>query len=488
MNRTLTGYGPRQRLSFDGDEAKYELWEIKFLGYMRLQKLHEVIVPKEGEEETAPEAVKNGDAFAELVQYLDDRSLSLVMRDAVNDGRKALKILRAHYIGTGKPRIIALYTELTTLKMATEECVTDYVIRAETSTTSLKTAGENISDSLLIAMVLKGLPPEYKTFSAIVNQKDKQPTYPEFKVALRSYEETVKCQSEATPSEDSVMNLKQNDHQPVTCYSCGKIGHKSFECKNKIQKKKGKWCSICKTTTHNTAQCRKKDTVKTVTDNHENCGYDFFSKVSDDAVGVCYSKTVGDHKLLVDCGATTHIVHDKSKFVNFDKAFNAEDHFIELADGSRTNGVVSGRGDASVLLYDINGRPKKMLLQNALYVPSYKQDIFSVQAATDRGATVNFNQHSAELKSPDGTCFDVKKQGRLYYLNNNVTSKSISHTLEDWHKILGHCNTKDVIKLEEVVDGMKISSKKEFECDTCIRGKMSQYRSREPDRRATCPL
>ena len=36
-----TGYGPRiryGRLLFDGDEQKYEQWEIQFLGYMRLQK------------------------------------------------------------------------------------------------------------------------------------------------------------------------------------------------------------------------------------------------------------------------------------------------------------------------------------------------------------------------------------------------------------------------------------------------------------------
>ena len=47
------------------------------------------------------------------------------------------------------------------------------MIRAETAVTSLKTAGEEISDSLLIAMVLKGLPAEYRTFSTVVTQKEK---------------------------------------------------------------------------------------------------------------------------------------------------------------------------------------------------------------------------------------------------------------------------------------------------------------------------
>ena len=44
MAMLATGYGPIRRLMFDGDEAKYDLWEIKFLGFMRLHKLHEVIL------------------------------------------------------------------------------------------------------------------------------------------------------------------------------------------------------------------------------------------------------------------------------------------------------------------------------------------------------------------------------------------------------------------------------------------------------------
>src|SRR6218665_3205982 len=110
-----TGYGPRMRLIFDGDERKYELWEVKFLGFMRLQKLHVFV----SEEDPDPE--KNAEAFAELIQCLDDRSLSLVMRDARDNGKKALEILREHYLGKSKPKIISLYTELTTLSTSEDE-------------------------------------------------------------------------------------------------------------------------------------------------------------------------------------------------------------------------------------------------------------------------------------------------------------------------------------------------------------------------------
>ena len=75
--------------------------------------------------------------------------------------------------------------------MAGDENVIDYILRAETAATSLKTAGKTISGSLLIAMILKGLPQTlFKSLSAVVTQKDKEMSFAEFKVALRSFEET----------------------------------------------------------------------------------------------------------------------------------------------------------------------------------------------------------------------------------------------------------------------------------------------------------
>ena len=103
-------------------------------------------------------------------------------------------------MGKSKPRVIALYTALTSLQKGHVESITEYVLPAETAAASLKSADEIVSVSLLIAMVLNGLPEDYKTFSAIVSQHDKKEdkmNFQEFKVALRSYKETEKSR---TPS------------------------------------------------------------------------------------------------------------------------------------------------------------------------------------------------------------------------------------------------------------------------------------------------
>ena len=226
----LSGYGPSNRLLFDGDELKYELWEIKFLGYLRTKKLSYVLQSENSVE--GRDRVKDNELiFAELVQMLDDKSLALVFRDAKDDGCLALKILRTHYVGSSKPRIIALYTELTSLKKSSDESDTDFIIRAETAANSLKNCDEVISDGLLIAMVLKGLPDEYKQFATVINQKDKVLTFIEFKSALRCFEESEKCRKSQN-TDDTVMKANYNNNS-ITCYSCGKRGHKKFQCTSK---------------------------------------------------------------------------------------------------------------------------------------------------------------------------------------------------------------------------------------------------------------
>ena len=161
---TLTGFGPRRdneicwsRLLFNNNEEKYEIWKAKFLGYKQSLGLKDTIlgVNLTGEDK------RNEEAYVEFVQFLYDKCLPLIMREATDNRRKALNILCSHYAGKGKPKVISLYSQLTSLKKRT--LIKDYVIRIETILTALRNAKQIVND----ALILKGLPRHFNPFPSI---------------------------------------------------------------------------------------------------------------------------------------------------------------------------------------------------------------------------------------------------------------------------------------------------------------------------------
>ena len=195
------------------------------------------------------------------------------------------------------------------------------------------------------------------------------------------------------------------------------------------------------------------------------------------------------NNLLVDCGATAHIITSKDNFISFDENFNAQNHIVELADGSRQQGVAGGRGVAEIFMTDSNGKTCKIQLENALYIPTYQQNIISVSSLNKQGVKVIFSPENAKLIAPNGTVFPIYQNKNLYYINQCKSfEKCKSRSLKEWHSILGHCNKKDIVKLENVVEGMSISDKTNFDCPTCIQSKMCQYRNHNSDPKATKAL
>ncbi|KAL5012489.1 hypothetical protein ScPMuIL_011040 [Solemya velum] len=207
----------------------------------------------------------------------------------------------------------------------------------------------------------------------------------------------------------------------------------------------------CLENRENWQKVNQKDKVKQAVDSNLNDEYSFAFEVSDSS-----ASSIRSGNLLVDCGATAHIVTDKSKFVSFDKSFKPDKHFIELADGTRNKNVALQRGhsEAIIGIKDDQGSVVKAVLKNALLIPSYPQDIFSVQAATEVGASVMFTPDSAVLRHKNGTKFDLERHGRLYYLTTFDVCEGeklniAKHDIQVWHEIMEHCNHNDVSKLQK---------------------------------------
>ena len=550
-DRSSIGYGSSgrwQRLMFDGDERSFEQWEFRFLGYMLMKDLKKHVLPAT-DGETDEDAAKQEMAFAELIQFLDEKSLGLVIREAKDNGRKAFQILRQHYSGTSQPRILTLWNDLICIQMSPKETVTEFIIRVEKITTALKAAKEQVSDGLIISQVLKCLPEEFSSF-VVVTTQNTELNFANFKTKLRNFEDTEKSRHVLPKRDDKILKSQHGKYGGVsrgrgrghvkTCFGCGAPGHINANCPVKKAPvdpgNKNVWCKFHKSSTHSDNNCRDQlkqnqnnkhgggggDSSKFVDVREHEHSFNFFQSTgkssnfmvkSDyapvDSTEICNIPEVlgsvddaacrvdvGNSSLktlLIDTGASSHIVTDISKFIKFNSTFQPEHHYIELADGRRSNNVALKKGTVVLKIKDKHNDVVDVKLHDVLYIPSYPQDIFSVTAATRNGGSIVFKKNGAELVCKDGTIFNVYQSQGLYYLdyltsNSDYVASVRTLDLHEWHRIMGHCNVQDVLKLENLIQGMVIKSKSKFQCETCILGKMVQTFNRAPDERAKSPL
>ena len=78
-----------------------------------------------------------------------------------------------------------------------------------------------------------------------------------------------------------------------------------------------------------------------------------------------------DGSMLVDSGASSHIIIDESRFCYIDKDFKPQNHFVELADGTKHNEFAMKRGHVMISLEDKLGNTVQMKLHDVLFIPTF---------------------------------------------------------------------------------------------------------------------
>ena len=199
----------------------------------------------------------------------------------------------------------------------------------------------------------------------------------------------------------------------------------------------------------------------------------------------------GDQELLLDSGASCHIITNDKYFVTYDTAFKCRDIFIQTADGKSNPNLVTAKGIAHIPVTDSDNNNCIMVLKNALYVPSFRRNIVSVQLAIRQGYKFHLNELGGEkMICPKGNIFTIRTSGNLYYLNNVEANTVAIRSLLEWHRILGHSNCEDIKHLSPVVKNMKIkgSTKNIADCEICIKSKMTKSISKIEDIRGYKPF
>ena len=220
---------------------------------------------------------------------------------------------------------------------------------------------------MLISTLLKGHPDSY---TALTQTRDDK-KFSHLKKALCSNEESENCRSSnaSCSVNDNVINVQamHDMNKNFACFACGLYSHKKPDFPNNVPNtRKKRWCNICENSSHDTRFRRRKNPAKSVK-NSDFSDNSYLFKVGIHDSNFSHEDNV--YKLLVDC--------DGSKFVRMYENPNSDTHFIELLDGSRSNGIISSKADSVVNISDANGKNQQVILTNALCIPFYIVKIFS---------------------------------------------------------------------------------------------------------------
>ena len=150
----------------------------------------------------------------------------------------------------------------------------------------------------------------------------------------------------------------------------------------------------------------------------------YYQFVCNAAYGSFDAMDVTPNALLVDSGATSHIVCNSDRFIYFDKSYDSTNHYVELADGTRTNGLIKGKGSAEFQVYDDHGNIASIIVNDALFIPSYDINI-------NKGACCLFSLNGGMLTTSKGVKFPITSRHNLYWFD--TICKNLSGRLTDFN-------------------------------------------------------
>ena len=173
-----------------------------------------------------------------------------------------------------------------------------------------------------------------------------------------------------------------------------------------------------------------------------------------------------NYDLIVDSGCTGYMIKDRELFIDMDTTMRGS---VGNADASKSS--VDGCGTVQLWVKDSTGKPRRIELKDAMFVPSYSNNLVSVKRLNDSGVKVEFGDRP-RMCAPDGTVFPITCRKNLFYLqtvSSPINGQAMkAETLTRWHERLGHANKKDVAALTQQVEGMQIlPGRGETVCEPC---------------------
>ena len=330
---------------------------------------------------------------------------------------------------------------------------------------NLTLVNEGISEKMFVSIVLKGLPKEYENFATLVKYSKDEKILDEIERDLINFDnENVKTKTERVffNKERKCFNFRKMGHiakecrlkktiheqtkaSPMKCFKCGERGRMAKFCR-KQQKPEKKFVSQSRRTNQRGSQNLVEEQNLEEEEEEEEI-FSFFQTSEKNLA----------NELVLDSGATSHMIKDEILFIDIDKEYSGT---ITNANSSKSS--ISVKGTFEITVLDSNGSERKIRLSNALLVPNNTRNLVSVSKLRATGKEVFFGR-TLGIRTKNGTILPFDERDSLFIWNNidyEETSEQChlanGDLLSLWHKRLGH-NVEDIYNLKDQAVGLKVS-------------------------------
>lgn len=416
----------------------------------------------------------DGMAMFILTSSMDLNQISLI--ENCDTAKDVMRKLEAIYEQKSEFNKMLVHEKFYQYTYCPNDTMAQHVSKVEGLAKELRECGEKLSDTAVITKILSSLPPSYRSLrqawlsldsdnqtiqnltSRLIDEEASLVKDTNNETALVTTKRDLKQVKHIEKPNSSSTSNKSNSGHRFVCYNCNKRGHFAREC---------------------------RAPKKYVRKNQERQNMLAFNAESD------LSVVKEDSMWILDSGASVHMTYRREFFCEY-KEYNDNDNYREVKLGNKQNIKVLGEGTI-LINRKVKGLWEESVLENVLYVPDLRRNLFSEGAVTRRGYVIMKNDKSAQIIKDNIVVMSAHlKENNLYELDIKTVVKESCNIVQSdvrvWHERLGHLNVKSLQNMSKTgVIPTKLTGDGSFICEACQYGKQARNPFKKSMRGATLP-